>query len=81
MQQRLYDKNTILHYLGDISPETYDRWFRLGNVPGPVPNTRLYDRRAHDQYLDRVQGLANMKVSTASEPTPLEAWSRDASQA
>jgi len=59
MEQRLCNKEGILAYLGNISPATYKLWYERRLVPGPVPTTRLYDRLAHDRYLDRAQGPAS----------------------
>jgi len=51
------------------STATFSNWVRRGIVPGPLPGTNRWDRKAIDAALDRASGL---------EPTlresPLEAW-------
>lgn len=73
MDQRLYDKEGILAYLGNINSSTYEQWVKRGLVPGPVPHTRKYDRFAHDRYLDRAQGLVSAQ-GASEQASPLEEW-------
>jgi len=56
-------------YAGCRSLSTFSDWIRRGLLPGPIPTTRIWDRRAIDAALDRLSGLqANLVVS------PLEEW-------
>ena len=43
-------------YIG-ISVETFDGWRRKGILPGPIPNTHRWDRKALDAALDQAGGL------------------------
>ena len=38
----------------DLSPSGFDTWVRAGRLPGPIPGTRRYDRKALDAALDRL---------------------------
>jgi len=55
-----------------LTPQGFDRWVRQSLLPGPIPGTRRWDRRAIDRALDRLNG------STAAENngSPLEQWKK-----
>jgi hypothetical protein len=38
---------------------TFDRWVRSGKIPGPMPGTHRWDRKALDVALDRLSGLTH----------------------
>jgi hypothetical protein len=40
-----------------LSPEGFDEWVKRGIVPGPIPGTQRWDRKAIDVALDRASGL------------------------
>jgi hypothetical protein len=44
-------------YCGCESLEAFQRWVREKIVPGPIPGTNRYDRKAIDRALDRRSGL------------------------
>ena len=46
-----------------LTPEGFDEWVRRGIVPGPIPGTQRWDRKAIDLALDRASGIATMKES------------------
>ncbi len=48
---------------------TFDDWVRRGILPGPIPKTHRWDRRAIDAALDRASGL-----ETTIAPSPLQEW-------
>ena len=44
-------------YCGCETTDAFDGWVKRGIVPGPIPGTHRYDRRAIDRALDRRSGL------------------------
>ncbi|HEV2557267.1 MAG TPA: hypothetical protein VGU45_01450 [Microvirga sp.] len=44
-------------YVGCDSLATFNDWIRRGRVPGPIPGTTRWDRKAIDRALDRASGL------------------------
>lgn len=72
LKPRLMNLKQICEYLGDVSPATYSGWKNRGIVPGPVPGTNRYDRKAHDRALDRQSGMAVQAVSESK--SALDAW-------
>lgn len=53
---RLLDRGAAAEYCG-LAPATFSDWVRRGRLPGPVPGTKRWDRRAIDTQLDRISGL------------------------
>lgn len=51
---------------------TFRDWVRRGIMPGPIPGTHRYDRKAIDAKLDARSGLA----TTSSELSEYGAWKR-----
>jgi len=61
----------------NLSPEGFSAWQRKGIVPGPMPGTARWDRKALDAALDARSGL-----STVSEPEDAYlAWERTQNEA
>lgn len=56
-------------YAGCATLSAFDDWVRRGIVPGPIPGTHRWDKRAIDTALDRLSGL-----TPTLAPTPLEEW-------
>ena len=44
-------------YVGCQSVSSFNRLRRKGIMPGPIPGTRLWDRKALDAAMDRLSGL------------------------
>jgi hypothetical protein len=61
-EPRLLSKSEAAKYCG-VTPAGYDAWKKAGLVPGPVPGTYRYDRKAIDAALDRHSGLGNAERS------------------
>ena len=53
---RCLSRETAAAYCG-VDAATFDRWRADGIVPGPMPGTRRWDRKAIDIALDRLSGL------------------------
>jgi hypothetical protein len=50
-------KEAAAEYAGAESLSTFSDWIRRGIMPGPIPGTQKWDRKAIDAYLDRASGL------------------------
>ncbi len=55
-----------------LSKEGFDEWVRRGLVPGPIPGTQRWDRKAIDLALDRASGICN----DCDDQSPFAAWER-----
>lgn len=61
IEPRLLSREGAATYAGCESLSTFSDWVRRGILPGPVPGTHRWDRRAIDAALDRLSGLADAK--------------------
>jgi hypothetical protein len=52
------------------SEDAFGTWVKKGLVPGAIPGTQRWDRKAIDWYLDRASGLATESASS----DPLADW-------
>ena len=46
-----------------LTPDGFDDWVKRGVVPGPIPGTQRWDRKAIDLALDRASGLESSQES------------------
>ena len=53
-----------------LSPATFDSWVRNGDLPGPLPDKRRWDRVKIDLALDRLSGIE----SPSNAYTPYDHW-------
>jgi hypothetical protein len=67
-QPRVLSKEDAAIYCGCESPSTFYDWIKRGIIPGPIPGTHRWDRKAIDLALDKASGIGT-KGSSA-----LEAW-------
>ena len=56
-------------YAGCESLSTFSDWVRRGIMPGPIPGTHTWDRKAIDACLDRLSGL-----QATTTPSPFDQW-------
>jgi hypothetical protein len=56
LQPRGLAREDAAAYCG-LTPEGFDEWVKRGIVPGPIPGTQRWDRKAIDLALDRASGL------------------------
>ena len=68
-QRRGMTREEAAVYCGCESMAAFSDWVRRGIVPGPLPGTHRWDRKAIDAALDRASGL-----ETTLQESPLEAW-------
>lgn len=70
IQPRGMTKKTAAAYCGCGSLAAFDNWVRRGILPGPIPGTHRWDRKAIDTKLDLASGLQPRKAPA----TALEEW-------
>jgi hypothetical protein len=68
IQPRGLSKEDAASYSGCKTVAAFDDWISRGIMPGPIPGTHRWDRKAIDSYLDRASGL------TTTMGTALEDW-------
>ena len=56
-------KEQAAEYCGCETVDAFDEWVRKGIVPGAIPGTRHWDRKAIDRALDRRSGLIDATPS------------------
>jgi hypothetical protein len=67
-EPRGLSRNEAAEYCG-LSSMGFDQWVRRGIVPGPIPGTQRWDRKAVDLALDRASG-----IETITGRTPFDEW-------
>ncbi|MEP9354841.1 hypothetical protein ABLE93_14730 [Xanthobacter sp. KR7-65] len=58
-----------------LTPGGFAAWQKQGLVPGPIPGTKRWDRKALDAALDKASGLQQPVV--VNEDDPWEVWRRE----
>ena len=77
MTPRGLTREAAATYLG-LSPSGFDAWIAEGRIPGPIPGTKRWDRKAIDVALDRLSKLDHNSPSAydrwkAGDARPVEA--------
>lgn len=67
MLPRGLSREQAAEYCGCETTGAFDTWVRKGIVPGPIPGTTRWDRRAIDRALDRRSGLLESSKETFDE--------------
>lgn len=62
-------KEDAATYAGCESLSAFSDWIRRGIMPGPIPGTHKWDRKAIDAALDRLSGL-----EPTIAPDPFDQW-------
>jgi len=70
MERRGLTKDSAAAYL-ELEPSGFDKWVRDGLLPGPIPGTRRWDKKAIDAALDKLSSL-----SPTMTADPYEEWKR-----
>ena len=73
MTPRGLSKQQAAEYCGCVTLEAFDAWVRKGIVPGAIPGTHRWDRKALDAALDRASGL----ITPSDHLTPYQRWKAD----
>jgi hypothetical protein len=68
-QRRGLTREEVAAYCGCESTAAFSDWVRRGIVPGPIPGTNRWDRKAIDAALDRASGL-----EVTRQESPLRTW-------
>lgn len=71
IEPRGLSKEDAAAYAGCESMSSFNDWIRRGIMPGPIPGTHKWDRKAIDAALDRLSGL---EVKIAQEMSPFDKW-------
>lgn len=69
IEPRCLSREDAAAYAGCDSLSTFSDWVRRGILPGPIPGTHRWDRKAIDAALDRASGL-----QATIAPDPLAEW-------
>jgi hypothetical protein len=69
--KRGLSKQEAAQYCGCETLGAFDQWRRKGIIPGPIPGTTRWDRKALDAALDRASGLV---TGSAAELSPYQRW-------
>jgi hypothetical protein len=69
---RALSRDEAAAYCG-LSPAGFDEWVKRGIVPGPIPGTQRWDRKAIDLALDRASGI---RQETGQAEAAYESWRR-----
>lgn len=64
-------KEDAAAYVGCRTCSAFGDWVRRGIMPGPIPGTDRWDRRALDAALDRHSGL---QPTAAPQKSPYDEW-------
>jgi hypothetical protein len=57
IEPRGLPKEQAAAYAGCETLSAFNNWIRRGIMPGPIPGTHRWDRKAIDAALDRLSGL------------------------
>ena len=71
MMQRGMSKQEAAAYAGCKTLSSFADWVRRGIMPGPIPGTRKWDRKAIDTALDRLSGL---QITIERQISPYDTW-------
>lgn len=81
MAKRGMSKQEAADYCGCESLAAFDAWVRKGIVPGPMPGTRRWDKKAVDAAMDRASGIqAAPTLSPSAVDDDYEAFKRHEAQ-
>jgi hypothetical protein len=74
-------KQEVADYVCGGNLSTLSDWIRRGIMPGPIPGTKRWDRKAVDAALDRLSGLQTTIAPVAASPYDQWKATQDAGQA
>jgi hypothetical protein len=60
--QRGLSRKEAAAYAGCESLSAFNSWIRRGILPGPIPGTHRWDRKAIDWALDKASGLEQISI-------------------
>ena len=71
IEPRGMSKEQAAAYAGCETLSTFNGWIRRGIMPGPIPGTHKWDRKAIDAALDRMSGL---DFTFRPQRSPYDKW-------
>jgi hypothetical protein len=71
IEPRVMTKEEAASYVGCKSSSSFNDWIRRGIMPGPIPGTHKWDKKAIDAALDRLSGLRS-RIDT--QLSPYDEW-------
>jgi hypothetical protein len=71
IEPRVLSKEQAAAYAGCETLSAFNDWLRRGIVPGPIPGTHKWDRKAIDAALDQ---LSVLQPKIESELSPYDVW-------
>jgi hypothetical protein len=71
IEPRGMSRETAAAYAGCETLSAFNDWIRRGIMPGPIPGTHKWDRKAIDAALDRLSGL---QPTMQPQLSPYDAW-------
>jgi hypothetical protein len=76
IEPRGSSKEQAAAYAGCETLSAFNNWIRRGIMPGPIPGTHRWDRKAIDAALDRLSGLqsTNSLTTTLADGTVKTYW-------
>jgi hypothetical protein len=66
IEPRGLSKEDAAAYAGCDSLSTFNNWIRRGIMPGPIPGTHKWDKKAIDAALDALSGLKTTIAPTSA---------------
>ena len=69
---RLLTREQAAAYCG-LSTRGFSEWVKAGKMPGPIPGTARWDRRAIDAVLDKASGLE----TRGAQEDAFDRWKRE----
>ena len=67
----VYRERPAAAHAGCESLSTFHDWVRRNILPGPIPGTHIWDKKAIDASLDRASGFSTTEMSA------LEQWKKN----
>ena len=71
IEARGMSKQEAAAYAGCDTLSAFSDWIRRGIMPGPIPGTHRWDKKAIDAALDRLSGL---QPTIEPQLSPYDAW-------
>src|SRR6516165_1908011 len=71
IEARGISKQEAAAYAGCDTLSAFSDWIRRGIMPGPIPGTHKWDRKAIDAALDRLSGL---EPTIEPQRSPYDDW-------
>jgi hypothetical protein len=71
IEPRGLTREQTMQYVGCTTLSAFKDWLRRGILPGPMPGTHRWDRKAIDAKLDQ---LSNIEQKSTEQTSQLNQW-------